>query len=345
LSPPVDPRFLALLVKRGLLDVAAVRDALASPDPVGTLVAKGLVTPQRWDEWVRTDAGQKPELTRYELLELLGEGGTARVWRARDRKSGEQLALKILDPALARDPAAAGRFVQESKLLGELSSPHLVRGHRVAREGDVIYCAMELVHGRSLQEQLAAGGRLPEADALEIVAQIADALTALHARGLVHRDVKPGNILWGEDRRAVLIDLGFAVASGGGGAGDTTAGTAAYIAPEQARGGGLDLRADIYSLGATLYHLVTGALPFEGASSDEILRRQVLDALSGDAIRRLGLAPQTHYFIEKMMAKEKEIRFQSPAQLAAEIRTDLARRAREAAPAPPAKPRKRRRWL
>ncbi len=345
MKPKVDPQFLALLVKQQLLTVEDVRAALGSADPLATLVAKGAVTPERWAEWQRTDAGRRPELKRYELLELLGEGGTARVWRARDRTTGDLVALKILLPELARDPVAAGRFVRESKLLTEISSPHLVRGIRVAREGETIYCAMEVVPGRSLQDLLAEQGRLDEVDALEAVAQIASALTTLHERGLVHRDIKPGNILWTDERRAVLIDLGFAVAAGDE-SGATTAGTAAYIAPEQARGGGLDVRADIYALGATLYHLVTGSLPFEGTTSEEILRRQVLEALSGEAIRRLALAPQVHYFIEKMMAKEKEIRFQSPQALVNEIRAYLERRAAEAQPAQePPKPRKRRRWL
>jgi serine/threonine-protein kinase len=105
-----------------------------------------------------------------------------------------------------------------------------------------------------------------------------------------------------------------------------------YISPEQARGtADLDVRADIYSLGATLYHLVTGSLPFEGTTHDEVMAKQVLEALSGEAIRSLKLSPQVHYFIEKMMAKEKEIRFQDPAQLVAEIERYLQRIEREQA--------------
>ncbi len=150
----------------------------------------------------------------------------------------------------------------------------------------------------------------------------------------MHRDVKPGNIMLCDDDRAVLIDLGFAVSAQRPESkeSDTTAGTVHYISPEQARGQqSLDVRADIYSLGATLYHLVTGSLPFEGATHEEVMAKQVLEALSGEAIRALRLSPQVHYFIEKMMAKEKEIRFQNPRELIDEVESYLAQLDREQA--------------
>jgi serine/threonine protein kinase len=138
-------------------------------------------------------------------------------------------------------------------------------------------------------------------------------------------------VLWTEQRGAVLIYLGFAVSSSdAAGGGDTTAGTVHYIAPEQARGSGtLDVRADIYALGATLYHLTTGSLPFSGRTSEEVLAKQVLESLSGERIRALGLSPQLHYFMEKMMAKEPEMRFQTPAQLQQEVAAFLQQRAHQ----------------
>ncbi len=330
-----DAKLLALLVHRGLLPAAAARGALASGDAGSFLVRHGLCSGEQWQHWRRSEAGTRPVLSRYEVGRLLGEGGVGRVFEARDKTDGRVVALKVLRSELAGDPAKVEPFVREARLLMQLEHPHLVKGYRVAKEGDAIFFAMELVPGRCLQDLLgeaaaggegAAAGRLDEESALAVVVEVAAALGELHRHGLVHRDVKPGNILWSGERGAVLIDLGFAMAMGSTAVGDTTAGTVHYIAPEQARGGGLDVRADIYALGATLYHLVTGSLPFSGRTSEEVLAKQVLESLSGERIRALALAPQVHYFLEKMMAKEREIRFQDTEQLQREVEAFLAQR-------------------
>lgn len=319
-----DAKLLALLVHRGLLTPDLAKVALSSGDPAAFLVRNGVCSGATWQHWRATEAGARPLLSRYELGAQLGEGGVGRVFACVDRTDGRHLALKVLRPELACNPLQTEPFVREAKLLMQLDHPHLVKGFRVAKEGETIFFAMERVPGQCLQELLEEQGRLDEESALTIVVEVAGALDVLHGRGLVHRDVKPGNILWSVDRGAVLIDLGFAVACDAATAGETTAGTVHYIAPEQARGGGIDVRADIYALGATLYHLVTGSLPFEGKTSEEVLAKQVLESLSGEHIRSLQLSPQLHYFLEKMMAKEREIRFQNPQQLQREIEAHLA---------------------
>jgi serine/threonine-protein kinase len=327
-------KLLVSLVHRGLVSESAARQAMAAAGATGgigaALVRQGTCSPEQWQDWQRTEAGTRPVLSRYELRELLGEGGVARVFRAVDKVDGRQVALKVLRPELSKDDTQIERFVREARFLIELEHPHIVKGYRVAREGAQVFFAMEELPGRCLQDVLADEGRLDEETALSIVDEVASALGALHAKGLVHRDVKPGNIIWSEDRGAVLIDLGFAVGRSEAGGGVTTAGTAHYIAPEQAKGSGeLDVRADIYALGATLYHLVTGSLPFAGDTSEEILARQVLESLSGERIRALGLSPQVHYFIEKMMQKEREIRFQDPQHLQREVQAFLDQRRAE----------------
>lgn len=320
-------KLLAMLVHRGLVTAELAREALQSGAPGVFLVKKGVCTDAQWEQWQRTEGGTRPVLTRYELRELLGEGGVGRVFAAVDKTDNREVALKVLRPELAKDPLQTERFVKEARLLMDLQHPHLVKGYRVAKEGETIFFAMEKLPGRCLQDVLAEEQRLDEESALQIVVEVAGALGALHQKGLVHRDVKPGNVLWSEDRGAVLIDLGFALAGDDAGGGDTTAGTVHYIAPEQARGSGkLDVRADIYALGATLYHLTTGALPFEGRTSEEVLAKQVLESLSGESIRALNLSPQLHYYLEKMMAKEPEMRFQDPTQLQREIEGFLQQR-------------------
>lgn len=325
-----DTKLLAILVHKGLLAPDLARRALASGATGAFLVQQGACTAAQWADWQRSEGGTRPVLSRYEVGELLGEGGVGRVFAATDRTTGQPVALKVLRAELAKDPLQAERFVKEARLLMELAHPHLVKGLRIAKEGETIFFAMERLPGKSLQDLLAEQGRLDAESALQVVVEVAGALGALHARGLVHRDVKPGNILWSEERGAVLIDLGFAVPVGQGGGGDTTAGTVHYIAPEQARGGaGLDVRADIYALGATLYHLVTGSLPFDGRTSEEVLAKQVLESLSGERIRALALSPQVHYFLEKAMAKDREIRFQDTAALAREVGAYLEQQQRQ----------------
>ncbi|MCR9243796.1 MAG: serine/threonine protein kinase [bacterium] len=322
-----ETKLLATLVHGGQIPADVARDALASGDIARYLVEQGVCSADDWARWVRTDGDTRPELSRYDVGELLGEGGVGRVFAAVDKTDDRAVALKVLRRDKQVDKREADRFVQEARLLMELEHPHLVRGYRVAREGETIFFAMEQLPGTCLQDLLEEQGQLDEEVALQIVVEVAGALDSLHQRGLVHRDVKPGNILWAEERGAVLIDLGFAVERGSEGSGETTAGTVHYIAPEQARGNqGLDVRADIYSLGATLYHLTTGSLPFEGKTSEEVLAKQVLESLSGERIRALELSPQLHYFLEKMMAKDPEMRFQDPEQLQTEINAFLAQR-------------------
>ena len=201
---------LALLVHRGLVREDSARSAMASGDPVAWLIDNGVCTRAQWDSWSRTDGGARPELSRYELAEELGEGGTARVFRAIDRTDKRNCALKVLRPELAKDAAQVEAFVREAKLLLELEHPHIVAGIRVAKEKDTFFFAMEELPGRCLQDVLADEERLDEQAALQIVYEVALALEALHERGLVHRDVKPGNVIWSQERGAVLTDLGFA---------------------------------------------------------------------------------------------------------------------------------------
>jgi serine/threonine-protein kinase len=250
--------------------------------------------------------------------------------RAREKKSGREVAVKILRRELDADEKIKNAFLREAKLLIGLRHENIVAGEKVGQfQGRLIYL-MEYVPGRSLQELSKDGRTFGEDEALYIVLQVARALHYLSQNGVVHRDVKPANVLITAANAVKLIDLGFAQSIGDAGgapaapAADTTVGTVAYISPEQARGqADLDVRADIYSLGATLYQLVVGELPFTGHDNQEVLAAQILASLSSEVLKSRKISPHMHYFIEKMMAKEREIRYQSPDELIADIEQQI----------------------
>jgi serine/threonine-protein kinase len=325
-----DQNFLVQLVHRGFLPREQAQLVMQAAAEVPFDDALAAVTD--WDDarvaYLRdTDAMSKPEIPGFKMEGLLGTGATAEVFGAQRLKDFKRVALKILRPNLAVDKVAAGRFVQEAKLLKDLNVPGVVRGYRAFRFMGTIVLEMERVPGRTLEEMLAEGTRFPERDALSIVLQVAEALDGMRASGVVHRDLKPGNLMIDKNGKVRLIDLGFAGEGMEGTAGaGTTLGTAAYLAPEQARGEeSLDGRADIYSLGATLYHLVIGELPFSGEDDQEMVRAQVLESLKGSALKGLGISPMLHFFIEKMMAKDREVRYATPTELVEDIQAHLAR--------------------
>lgn len=323
-----EAEYLARLVHKGFLAEADARRALAeirTGESVADLLGRlGLMEPGEAARLCANKVGEEPQLTRYEIRRRLGEGGTALVFEALDRRTNEIVALKVLREEVARVPAKLRRFVEEAQLLCSLRHQNLVGGHRVARDKGSVFLAMELLPGETLEERLLRGERFAESEALRIVHQVAKVLAYLREQGFVHRDLKPGNLILSPNGRVHLIDLGFAAQIGDVEGGTTTVGTVEYIAPEQARGeGGLDSRADIYSLGATLYHLVVGEPPFAGDDNQEILIKQVMAELSSEKIKELDLSPTLHYFIEKMMAKDKAIRYQDPDEVVQDLEEKL----------------------
>ncbi len=348
---PADVEFLAALVHRGQLAreeaercLALLRSGTSPLDEV--LVEEGWFAPEEVARLRRTRGGALPEIPGYVLEERIGVGGTSEVFRAKEKAGGRAVALKILHPHLVPDLVARDRFVREARLLETLQHENIVKAFRVARARsatprvaalagapptqDLYFISLELVPGPTALELLESRGPLPEEDALFLVLQVARALEYLRSKGVVHRDVKPGNVLVAPGNRIKLIDLGFASRPGAPSGLDrrtSTSGTASYLSPEQARGeDALDARSDIYSLGVTLYHLVVGSLPFTGANDEEVVRKQVQESLRSSALKGRRISPHVHYFIEKMMAKEKEIRYQSPSALLADIEAQIAGR-------------------
>jgi serine/threonine protein kinase len=334
MTAETDVPFLALLVHRGHLPREQAEVLL--PDlKRGAALDRLLVDRLGWDpdkvaRLRRTRAGEIPEIPGYEILGKLGAGGTADVFRAREKKTGRVLALKILKEECARNQATLAAFVAEARLLEKLDHPGLVKGFGVARFGHAYFSRLECIEGSTLLEMLEVGQPFSEDAALRVVLAAAEVLAHLAGQKVIHRDVKPGNLMLAHDGSIKLIDLGFAVRPDAARNREGTAvGTVAYLSPEQAQGGAAaDLRSDVYSLGVTLFHLVVGRLPFDSSSDAEILRMQVVQSLSSPELKSRGLSPHLHYFVEKMMAKDAGLRYQSWDELLDDIRAQLEGRER-----------------
>ncbi len=262
----------------------------------------------------------------YEVHKEIGQGGMATVFLATNREAKRQCALKVLFPRHVTNEKFVQRFLREGRLLKEFASENIARGFEYGKAGktDPLYfMAMEFIDGPSIHDLLERDGPFDEQKATYVITEVARGLAYMQERGIVHRDVKPDNIMWDKNGRVKLVDLGFATSIRPDLAGkfeDETCGTVQYISPEQAKGqADLDIRADIYSLGATLYHMVIGELPFSGKDSMEVMSKQVLEGL--DAIKLKGgkISVHMHYFIEKMMSKDRDFRYQSAREVVDDI--------------------------
>jgi serine/threonine protein kinase len=267
---------------------------------------------------------------RYELGELIGYGGMAEVHRGRDSRLGRDVAIKVLRSDLARDPSFLNRFRREAQSAAGLNHPSIVAvydtGQDTLPDGTAQpYIVMEYVEGRTLRDIIKTEGRLPARRAMEIAADVAGALDFSHKNGLIHRDVKPANVMITESGAVKVMDFGIAraVADNGATVNQTAnvIGTAQYLSPEQARGESVDARSDVYSLGCLLYELVTGVPPFQGDSPVAVAYQHVRENATAPTTRVPDLPRALDSIIMKALAKNQLNRYQS----AAEMRTDLQR--------------------
>jgi uncharacterized RDD family membrane protein YckC len=265
-------------------------------------------------------------LAHFQIDALLGRGGMGEVYRATDLALDRPVALKILPAAAQGDPGRRERLIREARAQARISDPHVCHIYYVGEEGGLLFFAMELVAGESLAERVTRGALAPD-DAIELVRQAALGLKEAWAHGYTHRDVKPSNLMIDQHGAVKLVDFGLVTrgAAGAGEGGDpaatTAVGTPLYMAPEQGRGEAVDFRADIYALGATLHHLVSGRPPFAGdtaaalLSQHETALRPALEA-RGRRGRVLALVDRV---CARMMAKRPEDRFASYDELVAEL--------------------------
>ena len=265
----------------------------------------------------------KTRIGPYRIVGKLGQGGMGTVYLAEHVDDGMRVALKVLPPDFARDEEFLERFRREARAVTSLDHPNIVRCLGVGVSRGVHYIAMEFVEGKDVESILEEKGPMSEADTLAIARQMAAALSAAYARGVVHRDMKPANILVDADGLAKLTDFGLAW-RGGSDARVTHTGVAVgtpyYISPEQARGiQDVDVRSDIYSLGASMYHMLTGQPPFPGSNAMVVMSQHVSE--EPVPVRRLvpSVSEGMAALIEKMLSKRPEDRQQTPEELLADI--------------------------
>lgn len=264
---------------------------------------------------------------RYQLVEVLGRGGMGEVWRAFDTITERTVAVKVLPVHLAGDEGFQKRFLREAKAAASLNEPHVVPIYDFGEIDDRLFVAMRLVDGHDLQTLLTHGPLSPER-AVTIIEQVAAALQAAHGIGLVHRDVKPSNILIGDDDFAYLIDFGIARVAGETGLTSTgmTLGTWPYMAPERFRTGTADARADVYALTCVLHQTLTGQQPFPGESLEQIATGHMFDPPPRPSTLQSTVPAAMDNVIAIGMAKDPEDRYATTR--------DLAQAARAALPAP-----------
>jgi serine/threonine protein kinase len=238
----------------------------AGQDSYGQII--GLLAPAR-------SADELGRLGWYRVLSVLGVGGMSVVFRAEDTQLQRRVALKVLLPALIANPTSRERFLREARALAAIAHDHVVALYQVSEERGIPFLAMQLLEGESLEDRLRREGRLPIREVLRIGREAAAGLAAIHARGVIHRDIKPANLwLEGGTGRVKVFDFGLACSVQGGAhltKPGTVLGTPGYMAPEQIRGGTVDQRTDLFSLGCVLYRLCTGELPFKGTDTISML--------------------------------------------------------------------------
>lgn len=278
------------------------------------------------------------EIDGYYIESILGQGGMARVYRGYDVRLNRHVVIKVIKPGVSADQDYRVRFEKEARAIAQLEHQHIVRIYRFGEVNGLYYMAMQYVDGADLswilKDYAADHELLPHADVARIIEQIGAALDYAHSRGVIHRDVKPSNIMLNNDGDATLTDFGLALMEAEGTHGEVF-GTPHYMAPEQALdAGGVVPQSDLYSLGIILYEMLTGSLPFDGQNAVAIARQHVTLAPPDPIQRNPGLHPAFVPVLDKALQKAPQQRYQSGAELAVALQEAMtaARRSPRAQP-------------
>jgi len=348
-----DVRLGALAVAHGLAQPLEVEECLAaqskreqdgSYEQLGEiLIEHGFITRSQLERLLAMQREAVQKVTRigsYDLIRKLGEGGMGAVYQARDSQNNRLVALKVLPRSRAADKVFLKRFESEARAAFELDHPNIVRGLDFGHADGYHFLVMEYVEGQDIYQLLEKKGRFTEAESLHVLEQIALALHHIHEEQLVHRDIKPENILVTREGVAKLTDMGLAVDREEWGRRRITQagvamGTPFYLSPEQIQGQQqADVRSDIYSLGATIYEMVTGRPPFEGETAAVVMMKHVNEQVPSPHDIDRDMSQGFCHILERMMAKAPEQRYQTPAELLTDIK--LVRSGQEPASERPA---------
>src|SRR6266436_1881993 len=258
----------------------------------------------------------------------LGRGGMGVVYLAREVRLDRSVAIKLLPPSMASNPKLRERFLREARTAAKLSHPNVIPIHAVEEIGEFVFFAMAYVEGETLTERVRRRGPLSPSDASRVLRDVAWALAYAHGQGVIHRDVKPDNILLENGGRVLVADFGIASVVAGAGALSTgeVIGTPEFMSPEQALGEVVDARSDLYSLGIVGYFACSGTLPFEGEKATEVLAKQVTEPAPPLASVAPGVPRRLAQAIDRCLAKEPADRPDGPAALAEQLSHALEQR-------------------
>jgi serine/threonine-protein kinase len=264
------------------------------------------------------DAYVGRKIDEYQIESLLGKGGMGSVYKGLDTILRRPIALKVLAPGLAEDPEAIKRFEREARIIAEINHPNIAQVFRIGKVDGLPYYVMEYIEGKSLQQILAEEGRLTGSRSVKIILEAARGLKAAAERNIIHRDIKPANIMVTESGGVKVVDFGIAKAFSDDTFKTATGlllGTPRYMSPEQGRGAAVDLRADIYSLGATFYHMVTGVPPFDSDNPITLIQKHVTEPVRSVTELNPNVPEKICNIIYAMLAKTPADRIQDYAQL------------------------------
>mgnify|MGYP000848600726 FL=1 len=260
---------------------------------------------------------------RYEILELIGSGGMSDVYKAKCHKLNRYVAIKVLKEEFSSDEGFVSKFKMEAQAAACLSHPNIVSIYDVVDEGKLHYIVMELIEGITLKSYIAQKRRLDVKEAVSISIQVAQGIAAAHSRNIVHRDIKPQNIIISKDGKVKVADFGIARAATSQTITVSAVGSVHYISPEQARGGYSDARSDIYSFGITMYEMVTGRVPFEGDNTVTVALAHLEEPITRPSVYNPQIPVSLENIILKCTEKKPEHRYRSVEEVIADLRRVL----------------------